>query len=131
MSRDPFEQDRQQRARLADEVQSVRLALFEAHEAQDGAAALAALKRMYVLVDRFDAQVLHFEHSTAGGAPAFTMPVTCQQRTALFDGTCRECGGRIHRGQIMYWDRQDRASYCVTCCGIPGLAPQPDGRAMR
>lgn len=127
MTRDPFELDQQNRERLQNEVFAVRLALWEAKEARDGAAALAALDRMYVLVDRFDAKVLFFGE-TDDNSPSFSLPPACRQMTARHFGRCACCEGPIKRGDIIYWEPHERATFCVACAGVPGLAPQPDGR---
>lgn len=127
MTRDPFEIDRQQRERLQEEVFAVRLALWEAKEARDGAAALAALDRMYVLVERHDAKVLVFGDPHEN-VPSFSLPATCKQMTARHYGRCAACEGPIKRGDVIYWEPTERATFCVACGGIPGIVPQPDGR---
>jgi len=106
----------------------VRLALFEAREARDGAAALVALDRLYVLVDRYDAKLLVLGESD-DDTQSFVLPATCRQMTARHHGQCKACKGRIYQGDVMYWEPSERATYCVACGGIPGLAQQPDGRS--
>lgn len=106
----------------------MRLALFEAREARDGAAALEALDRLYVLVDRYDAKLLVLGEPD-DDTQSFVLPATCRQMTARHFGRCSACEGPIKRGDVMYWEPSERATYCVACGGIPGLAPQPDGRS--
>ena len=118
-ARDPFLQDQKRRERLMDEVYSVRLAMWEAHEAKDGRAALEALERAYKLTEQIeDAQLLYVGESPE----TFCLPPACRQMTARWNSRCLECGGPIKPGDIMYWEPHDRACICVSCGGIPGLA---------
>lgn len=119
--RDPFAADARLRDHLSQEIFGVRLALWEAHEAKDGSAALAALRRMYDLLEKMpDAQVLYVGET----AESFVLPPACRQMLARWGGRCLECDGPIRRGDIMYWEPHDRAMICVACGGIPGLAPE-------
>lgn len=119
-SRDPFLQDQKRRERLMNEVYGVRLALFEAHEAQDGRAALDALARAYKLLEKLDdGQMLY-----VGGESVDTIPLkpAAHQMVAKFHGRCCDCQGSIKPGDIMYWVREERAGICVSCFGLPGVA---------
>lgn len=111
---DPFQQDAQRRAALADKAMRIRLALYEAREARSGEAALAALDALYAFVDEHDGQLLYLgedpEHSVA-----FAVPATCRQMTAQFGGYCKVCSDRISVGSVVYWDTSDRKLICTRC----------------
>jgi len=98
-------------------VYSVRAALYEAHEKQDGEAALRALADLYRLVDRIpDAQVLYVgSDAEAPHSTAFALPNTCRQMVARWGGRCKECEGQISKGEVMYWDTEDRCMICARC----------------
>lgn len=120
-SRDEFVLDQKRRERLMDEVYGVRLALFEAYEAQDGRAALDALARAYKLLETLeDGQMLY-----VGGESVETIPLkpAAHQMVAKYPGRCCDCQGPIRPGDIMYWVREERAGICVSCFGLPGMAP--------
>lgn len=118
MSKDPFKLDKDRRDQLSAVVFSVRLELWEASESNDAPAALAALKRMYKVLEQIpDAQILY-----VGESPdSFALPPACRQMTARYGGQCIECDSRISRGDMFYWEPHDRAMICVACGGIPGI----------
>ena len=123
MSRDPFAADATRRELLAEEVQNVRLALYEAHEAQDGVAALDALRRMYKLLEQLpDAQVFYTGEYPVESAPI--SPASWQLREAEKYSKCAVCDHWIKPGQAYYWDKQERSSTCVPCAGFPPFAKE-------
>jgi hypothetical protein len=110
---DAFAHDQQRRAAIQDRVFAVRGALAEALEQRDGEAALKALGEAYALIDAVpDAQLLYVPGEETA---SFSLPPEAFQMAAKFPGRCAECSGPIRQGEIMYWVKATRESFCTRC----------------
>jgi hypothetical protein len=112
--KDPFALDAARRQQLENELIGIRIALAEAHEHRDGAAALAALDALFAFRERFpDVRLAYMpgEELSVG----YALPRTSVQMVARYGGYCIECDDPIRRGDVMYWDREDRSMTCARC----------------
>lgn len=114
---DPFAMDAQRRQALMERVEEVRLALYMAHDKQDGAAALKALADAYQLLDRIDGSQLLYVggDERAQQSVAFALPATARELVAQFGGWCKLCNDRFEAGTLVYFDTSDRKCFCTRC----------------
>lgn len=103
---------------LIQDVYAVRLALYEAHEAQDGAAALDALRRAYELLEKLpDGQMLYVGDATEPTAE-YRLPSTARQLCAKWTTACSQCPERISQGTMFYWIPDTKERVCMRCGGV-------------
>jgi hypothetical protein len=112
--RDEFAMDAQRRQALEAQLIGIRIALAEAHEARDAAAALQALDALYAFRDEYpEVQVLYVPGGES--STAFALSTTCKQMVCKFGASCSVCSDRISRGTMMYWDPETRECICLRC----------------
>jgi hypothetical protein len=103
---------------LMDEVYSTRLALWQAHEAQDGRAALDALARAYKLLESLDEGQMLYVGDREEALAEYKLPPTARQLPANFASSCSECSERISKGTMFYWVPETKERICMRCGGV-------------
>lgn len=103
---------------LMDEVYLTRLALHDAHGAQDGRAALEALGRAFKLLERIPEGQLLYVGDRADTLPEYKLPPAARQLLANFPSACSQCPERIRKGDMFYWVPDTKERICLRCGGV-------------